>query len=144
MKARWILVAALALAVPQLGYARDAAETSADDATAAGNKAAPEPGTPADNTGTNVRDRGGDTLTPMDQAKGSDEDVKVTQEVRKAIVDDDSLSTSAHNVKIITLAGVTTLRGPVDSEAEKARVGELAAKAAGSRKNVKNELEVAP
>ena len=98
----------------------------------------------ADNTGMNVRDREGQTLTPMDQTKGSDADVSTTRAVRKAIVDDDSLSTSAQNVKIITLAGVTTLRGPVKSQAEKARVGELAAKAAGGSRKVKNELEIAP
>jgi hypothetical protein len=140
MKVLWVLLVTFALAAPQLGYARD----SADDAAMPSDRSAPEPGTAPDNTGANVRDRGGETLTPMDQTKGSDADVETTQQVRKAIVGDDSLSTSAHNVKIITLNGVTTLRGPVASAEEKTRVAQLAAKAAGDPKKIKNELEVAP
>jgi len=98
---------------------------------------------PADNTEKNVRDRDGGTLVPTDQAKGSDADVSLTREIRKAIVADDKLSTNAHNVKIVTLNGLATLRGPVDSAAERTRVGELAAKAAGGPSKIKNELEVA-
>ena len=98
---------------------------------------------PADNTEKNVRDRDGGTLVPTDQAKGSDADVSLTREIRKAIVADDKLSTNAHNVKIVTLNGLATLRGPVDSAAERTRVGELAAKAAGGPAKIKNELEVA-
>ena len=55
----------------------------------------------ADNTGKNVRDRADKTLTPMDQG-GSAQDRELTAAIRKAIVDDDSLSTNAQNVKIIT------------------------------------------
>ena len=98
---------------------------------------------PADNTEKNVRDRDGGTLVPTDQAKGSDADVTLTREIRKAIVADDNLSTNAHNIKIVTLNGLATLRGPVDSAAERTRVGELAAKAAGGPAKIKNELEVA-
>lgn len=101
-------------------------------------------GKPADNTEKNVRDRNDGTLVPTDQAKGSDADVEMTRNIRKAIVGDDGLSTNAHNVKIVTLGGVATLRGPVASAAEKARVGDLAAKAAGGPSKIKNELEVAP
>ena len=100
-------------------------------------------GQPADNTEKNVRDRDDGTLVPTDQAKGSDADVTLTREIRKAIVADDNLSTNAHNVKIVTLNGLATLRGPVDSAAERTRVGELAAKAAGGPAKIKNELEVA-
>lgn len=99
---------------------------------------------PADNSAKNVRDRDGTTLTPGDQAKGSDADVKITQEIRKAVVADDSLSTNAHNVKIITLGGVVTLRGPVASQAEKTKVASIAAQHAGGPTKVTNEIEVAP
>ena len=101
-------------------------------------------GQPADNTEKNVRDRDGGTLVPTDQAKGSDADVTLTREIRKAIIADDNLSTNAHNIKIVTLNGLATLRGPVDSAAERTRVGQLAAKAAGGPDKIKNELEVAP
>jgi hyperosmotically inducible periplasmic protein len=94
----------------------------------------------ADNTGKNVRDREDKTLTPMDQG-GSAQDRELTAAIRKAIVDDDSLSTNAHNVKIITVDGVVTLRGPVKTPAEKATVAALAQKAKGV-KRVDNQLEV--
>ena len=96
----------------------------------------------ADNTGKNVRDRDGKTLTPMDQSENK-ADLTVTQNIRKAVVDDDGLSTTAKNVKIITANGVVTLRGPVKSAAEKASIEEKARKVAPEAK-VQNQLEVAP
>lgn len=99
---------------------------------------------PADNSGRNVRDRGDETLTPVDQAQGSDADVKVTQQIRKAVVGDESLSMNAHNVKIITLDGKVTLRGVVDSDEEKAKVAQIAAQHAGGANRVTNQIEVAP
>src|SRR5262245_41669991 len=65
----------------------------------------------ADNSGRNVRDRGDKTLTPMDQG-GSEADRTITQDIRKAVVANDHFSTDAKNVKIITVDGVVTLRGP--------------------------------
>src|SRR4029453_7619986 len=100
---------------------------------------AEQPQTAPDNTGKNVRDRG-ETLTPMDQG-GSAGDRELTAAIRKSIVDDDSLSTNAHNVKIIMVDGVVTLRGPVKTPAEKAAVAALAQKAKGV-KRVDNQLEV--
>ncbi len=104
----------------------------------------PAPGTREDNTGKNVRDRDDAAVVPTDQAKGSDQDVEMTRNIRKAIVADDDLSTDAHNVKIVTLQGIVTLRGPVKSEAEKTRVATLAAQTAGSADKVKNLVQVAP
>ena len=75
-------------------------------------QAAPTAQTAPDNTARNVRDRDGTTLTPGDQSE-SKADLALTQRIRQAIVADDSLSTTAHNVKIITSDGVVTLRGPV-------------------------------
>jgi osmotically-inducible protein OsmY len=51
------------------------------------------------------------------------------------------LSTDAKNIKIITVDGAVTLRGPVKSEEEKAAIAAKAAQLAGG--NVRNELEVA-
>lgn len=93
-----------------------------------------------DNTGSNARDRSGSTLTTGDQSN-SKQDLAITQEVRKAIVADDKLSTNAHNVKVITDGGVVTLRGPVNSSAEKAKVMAAAEQVAGV-KRVDNQLEV--
>jgi hyperosmotically inducible periplasmic protein len=94
----------------------------------------------ADNTEKNVRDRGGDTVTPMDQGS-SPADREVTAAIRRAIVDDGSLSSNAHNVKIVTANGVVTLRGPVKSAAEKATIGAKAQKTKGV-KRIENQLEV--
>jgi len=72
--------------------------------------------TAPDNTGRNVRDRGGDTLTPGDQSN-TKADLTLTQQIRKALMADKSLSTNAKNIKIITANGVVTLRGPVNTPA---------------------------
>ncbi|HJQ83828.1 MAG TPA: BON domain-containing protein [Candidatus Binatia bacterium] len=93
-----------------------------------------------DNTGKNVRDRDGKTVTPGDQG-GSAGDRDLTANIRKAIVDDDNLSMAAHNVKIVTVDGVVTLRGPVKSEAEKAQVVAKAQRVTGV-KRVQDQLEV--
>lgn len=97
--------------------------------------------TDADNTGKNVRDRDDKTLTPGDQSSNP-ADVELTRRIREAVVADDSLSTNAHNVKIITINGTVTLRGPVASAEEKAKIEATAQKLAG-KKQVENHLEVA-
>ncbi|MBA3272451.1 MAG: BON domain-containing protein [Chthoniobacterales bacterium] len=94
----------------------------------------------ADNTGKNERDRDGDSKTSGDQSN-SPEDIKITADIRRAVVADDSLTMTATNVKIITADGVVTLRGPVNTAAEKAKIGEIAQKHAGKAK-VENQLEV--
>jgi hyperosmotically inducible periplasmic protein len=94
----------------------------------------------ADNTERNVRDRDDKTLTPPDQG-GSASDRELTAAIRRAIVEDDSLSTNAHNVKIVTVDSVVTLRGPVKSATEKAAVVAKAEKEKGV-KRVDNQLEV--
>ncbi len=94
----------------------------------------------ADNTAKNQRDRSGETKTSGDQSNNS-EDVKITAAIRRAVVKEDSLSMKAKNVKIITADGVVTLRGPVKSEAEKSKIAELAASAAGNAR-IDNQLEV--
>jgi osmotically-inducible protein OsmY len=94
----------------------------------------------ADDTAKNVRDRDGRTLTPMDQG-GSEGDRTITQEIRKQVTDRDELSTNAKNIKIITIDGVVTLRGPVKSENEKTTIAGIARKAPGV-KRVDDQTEV--
>lgn len=94
----------------------------------------------ADNTAKNERDSSGETLTSGDQSN-SPEDVKITAAIRRAIVGEKSLSMTAKNVKIITAAGMVTLRGPVNSAEEKAMIAKLAHSAAGEAK-IDNQLEV--
>jgi len=78
-----------------------------------------------------------------DQQKMNPADRAITQKIRKAIHEDKSLSTYAHNIKIITQDGKVTLRGPVRSEDEKSNLQAKAAEIAGQDK-VTNQLEVAP
>jgi osmotically-inducible protein OsmY len=94
----------------------------------------------ADDTARNERDRNDRTLTPMDQGSSA-ADRTITQDIRKAVVDNDELSTNAKNIKIITVDGVVTLRGPVKNDAEKTTVASIAHKASGV-KRVDNQLEV--
>jgi len=94
-----------------------------------------------DNSGRNVRDRTDATRTAGDQSE-SEADRTITQSLRKAITDDDSLSTNGKNVKVVTIDGTVTLRGPVKSEKEKADIGAKAKQIAGV-KNVDNQLEIA-
>lgn len=96
--------------------------------------------TPADNTEKNVRDKDDATLTPIDQAQGSRHDVDLTRQIRKAIMADETLSTNAKNIKIVTLSGRATLRGPVKNADERKRILKMASKVVGS-KNVDNKLE---
>ncbi len=63
--------------------------------------------------------------------------------IRKALMEDKSLSTYAHNVKIIAQNGKVTLKGPVRSEEEKSSVEQKAAQVAGAG-NVNSELTVKP
>ncbi len=96
--------------------------------------------TPADNSGRNTRDRSGDSKTSGDQSNSSDA-IKITAAIRRAVMDDDSLSMTAKNVKIITADGVVTLRGPVETAAEKATIAKLAEANAGGAK-VMDQLEI--
>ena len=99
------------------------------------------PSVPADNTEKNVRDKDNATLTPADQARGSQTDVEVTRRIREALTADKALSTNGHNIKIVTLNGRTTLRGPVKDAKEQARIVKEASKIVGPS-NVVNQLEV--
>ncbi len=93
-----------------------------------------------ENTEINVRDKDNTTLTPEDQ-KETKKDIKITAHIRKAVVEDESLSSDAKNSKIITRSGVVTLRGPVENEAESNKIQKIAEKTRGVVK-VDNQLEI--
>lgn len=94
----------------------------------------------ADNTDINERDKDGATKTPQTQSNNT-QDRELLAAVRRAIVDDKSLSTMAHNVKILVERGTVTLRGPVSNEAEKAKIGSLVKQVKGITKT-DNQLDV--
>jgi hyperosmotically inducible periplasmic protein len=96
--------------------------------------------TEPDSTARNVRDRDDRALTPLDQGN-SKADVDTTAQIRKEIIAGKNLSASARNVKIITIDGRVTLRGPVNTAEEKRLIGEIADRIARSE-NVDNQLEV--
>jgi len=97
---------------------------------------------PADNTKINQRDRNSNQPT-ADQQKESRSDRDITQQIRRSIVSDKSLSTYAHNVKIVTQNGQVTLKGPVKTDDEKHAIEAKAAEVAGNNK-VTSELSVKP
>lgn len=96
-----------------------------------------------DNTKMNQGD-GSKTAMTADKQKMNSSDQALTRQIRKAVIDDKSLSTYAHNVKIISRDGKVTLRGPVRSDEEKQAIASLAAQAAGDPNNVDNQLTVKP
>jgi osmotically-inducible protein OsmY len=94
-----------------------------------------------DNSGVNVRDRGNATITPSDQSNRRS-DIEMTRQIRRALMKDKSLSTTARNVKVVTIDGNVTLRGPVNSEQEKTVIANKAVQIAGAG-HVNDQLEVA-
>jgi osmotically-inducible protein OsmY len=97
---------------------------------------------PADNTKVNQRDRSQNEPTAEPQRENPN-DRQLTQQIRRALVKDKSLSTSAHNVKIIAQNGTVTLKGPVKSDEEKQAIEAKATEIAGAGK-VNSEIQVAP
>jgi len=97
--------------------------------------------TAADNTKVNTRDRAAGAVT-ADQQKETAADRDLTKRIRQAVVGDKSLSTYAHNVKIVARDGQVTLKGPVNTEAEKQAIEKKATAVAGAGR-VTNEITVA-
>jgi len=89
---------------------------------------------------TKMNKQGGMTA---DQQKESPADRKITQKIRQAIIKNKTISQYAHNIKIITVNGAVTLKGPVRTEKEKKIVEKAATQVAG-KGNVTSEIEVAP
>ena len=96
-----------------------------------------------DNTKVNKQDR--DKMQPTaDQAKNGKSDREIMQNIRRAVVGDKSLSTYAHNVKIISQDGIVTLKGPVRSDDEVKSIVAKAVEVAGSPDKVVNQMSVKP
>jgi hyperosmotically inducible periplasmic protein len=94
-----------------------------------------------DNTKMNKGDASKDATT-TDQQKMNPSDRAISQKIRAEIMRDKSLSTYAHNVKIITQDGKVTLKGPVRTQDEKAAIEGKAVAIAGDG-NVTNQIEIA-
>ena len=124
-KCSWLWSASLALGVSLLASPLLSAQQAAPD---------------------NTKQNQGDAsqgATTADQQKMNTADRNITKQIRASIFKDKSLSTYAHNIKIISQDGKVTLKGPVRSEDEKASI-ELKAVAVAGAGNVTNELEIAP
>ena len=126
--ARMAVCAGLLLGGAALGHAQDGSSQ----------QASPAP----DNSKMNQQDQSKSEPT-ADQQKENRSDRDITQQIRQSIMKDKSLSTYAHNVKIITQNGQVTLKGPVRSESEKESIGTKATEVAGAN-NVTNDLDIKP
>ncbi len=93
-----------------------------------------------DNTGINKRDRSSQEQT-ADQAGENSLDRDVMQKIRKAVIADKSLSSYAHNIKIISKNGQVTLKGPVRSTTEKKIIEAKAVDVVGADKVI-NHLSI--
>jgi hypothetical protein len=78
----------------------------------------------------------------LDQGNSSG-DLRITQNIRKALVGDEALSTDAKNVKVITIDQVVTLRGEVETAKERETIVALATATPGV-KRVEDQLEIDP
>lgn len=93
-----------------------------------------------DNTKINQRDRNAAEMT-ADKQGSLKSDREISRQIRRALVKNKSLSSYAHNVKVITKDGLVTLKGPVKSEQERQAVLNAATTAAGAR-DVTDEMSV--
>lgn len=59
-------------------------------------------------------------------------DLALTQQIRKSVIADKSLSMSAHNVQIVSTEGTVTLSGTVAASDEKEKVVAIASQVAGA------------
>ena len=105
------------------------------------NAQTPDPNTKPDNTAVNKRDRNSREAT-ADQQKTNAADQDLTKNIRQSIMSDKSLSSYAHNIKIISQNGSVTLKGPVKSDDEKKTVMAKAIAVAGSANKVTDEISV--
>jgi hyperosmotically inducible protein len=96
-----------------------------------------------DNTAVNKRDQTPGEAT-ADQQKMNAADRDITAKIRRSIMADKSLSTYAHNVKIISQDGTVTLKGPVRSDDEVKAIVSMATDATGSADKVVNQMSVKP
>ena len=98
--------------------------------------------TAPDNTKVNRRDRAPSAVT-ADQQKDNAGDREITRKIRQSLIKDKTLSSYAHNIKVIAQGGQVTLKGPVRSDEEKHNVESKAIEVAGAG-HVTNQMSVAP
>ncbi len=132
----WLLAALLGASVG--AYAANPPASTSPPAT--GSMPADSATTDPANTRVNKRDAQDNAAPTADNQSNQQPDIRTAADVRKAIVDDKSLSIQAHNVKVLASSGVVTLRGPVKSVDERNRIEQLAKNVHGVTA-VKNELE---
>jgi len=111
--------------------------------SAANPAAQPDNTTQPDNTAVNARDANRtarEPKLPIDQ-KETRTDVDLTAKIRSRVVNTEGLSVDARNAKIITADGHVTLRGPVESQAERDTIVRIARELAGDT-NVDDQLEI--
>jgi osmotically-inducible protein OsmY len=97
--------------------------------------------TQPDNTKINQRDRDPNQPT-ADKQNNDRSDRMLTKNIRRSIMADKSLSTNAHNIKIISQNGIVTVKGPVNSDDEKRAVIAKAVAVAGSVDKVTDQISV--
>ena len=90
----------------------------------------------------NRRDRAPSAVT-ADQQKDNAGDREITRKIRQSLIKDKTLSSYAHNIKVIAQGGQVTLKGPVRSDEEKHSVESKAIEVAGAG-HVTNQMSVAP
>jgi osmotically-inducible protein OsmY len=98
-------------------------------------------GVKPDNTKVNQQDRDANQPT-ADRQKNNASDLDLTKNIRRSIIEDKSLSTYAHNVKVISQNGIVTLKGPVKSDAEKSAIVSKAVSVAGGADKVVDQMSV--
>lgn len=134
------------LAVPStllVTFALVGAMQACEDRSATGSRSTPDTSGKnhaADNTGRNADNPGSKGATPQDQGE-SESDRRITADIRKAIMAEKGLSMNAQNCKIITQNGIVTLRGPVETDAERTLIADKARAQSGVT-SVVNDLEV--
>ena len=97
--------------------------------------------TKPDNTAVNKRDQNPGEAT-ADQQKMNAADRDNTAKIRRSVIADKSLSTYAHNIKIISQNGTVTLKGPVRSDDEVRSIVSKANDVTGSADKVINQMSV--
>jgi hyperosmotically inducible protein len=95
-----------------------------------------------DNAKSNKVDTSNATAT-ADAQTNNPTDLDLTKRIRQSLMADKSLSTYAHNIKIVTVNGSVTLNGVVRSEDEKDAIEMKAANIAG-RSKITDNLKIAP
>ena len=101
------------------------------------------PATQPDNTKVNQRDRDSSEPTAGGQ-KMNATDRDLTTNIRKSIMADKSLSSYAHNIKVISQNGTVTIKGPVRSEDERKSLMAKATAVCGRADHVHDEMSVKP